>query len=134
MANGGMIAGIVDKPTIIFGERNTDEEAFIPKRGNLMRSRGVLATAARWLGMDVIPQDQNRNARMSHNGSAGIAMPDRTSGGWEDKQVYVAVRMDFPTGPVTQIVEGVITQRPDIIDTAAKKGSNVRSSWVGFAR
>jgi hypothetical protein len=133
MAQGGLMAGVVNKPTIIFGERNTDEEAYIPKRGNLMRSRGILSTAASWLGMDVIPQNQNRNARMPHVGQGGSNMPNR-QGGWGDQPVYVVVRMDFPTGHVTQIVEGVITRRPDVVDTAARKGSSTRSTFTGFGR
>ncbi|HJX87502.1 MAG TPA: hypothetical protein VJ277_08105, partial [Gemmatimonadales bacterium] len=51
-----MQAGIATSPTVLFGERETEQEAYIPKRGNYARSMGILQTAAGWMGADVVPR------------------------------------------------------------------------------
>lgn len=55
MQEGGMTAGFADSPTVLFGERATGGEAFIPRFGNPNRSKMVLSQAAAWYGMQVIP-------------------------------------------------------------------------------
>ncbi|MBM0274136.1 hypothetical protein [Micromonospora tarensis] len=55
MARGGAIgAHFATSPTVLYGERETGGEAFIPRRGDLGRSRGIAETVVRdWLGGDV---------------------------------------------------------------------------------
>ncbi|MEV7263969.1 hypothetical protein AB0N38_10500 [Micromonospora aurantiaca] len=55
MAGGGTIAAHFRRsPTVLYGERETGGEAFIPRRGNLRRSRSIAETVVRdWLGGDV---------------------------------------------------------------------------------
>lgn len=57
-AAGGLSwqAGITRRPTVLFGERETGGEAFIPKFGSLNRSMRVLNEAADWYGADVVPR------------------------------------------------------------------------------
>lgn len=55
MARGGALeAHFARSPTVLYGERETGGEAFIPKRGDLGRSRGIAEKVVRdWLGGDV---------------------------------------------------------------------------------
>lgn len=54
MASGGRIpAHTVSSPTVLYGERATGEEAYIPKYGDLARSRGIWEyVGENWLGMN----------------------------------------------------------------------------------
>lgn len=56
-ATGGVFdAHITKSPTILYGERETGQEAFIPQRGGSpAKMKDVLATAASWYGLGVIP-------------------------------------------------------------------------------
>lgn len=60
MAAGGMLgAHFATSPTVLYGERPTGGEAFIPKRGDLGRSRSIAETVVRdWLGGDVAWRDR----------------------------------------------------------------------------
>lgn len=55
MARGGAIeAHYATSPTVLYGERETGGEAFIPRRGDRARSLRILETAASWYGADVV--------------------------------------------------------------------------------
>lgn len=65
MAKGGILAaamgrldaGIVNQPTVLFGERQTGGEAFIPRQGiSQNRAMSILGEAASWHGAQVIPE------------------------------------------------------------------------------
>ncbi|MEU5965955.1 hypothetical protein ABZ777_32520 [Micromonospora parva] len=73
MAAGGMIESHFAKaPTVLYGERATGGEAFIPRRGDLGRSRGIAEKVVRdWLGGDV--QWGNRRGAGS-SGGGGIVV------------------------------------------------------------
>jgi hypothetical protein len=72
MASGGTIgAHIVDKPSVLYGERPTGEEAFIPKYGDRSRSLGVLQQAAGWLGAQVTAGGQQQAYRGPAVSSSG---------------------------------------------------------------
>lgn len=60
--NGLLQAGVVNQPTVLFGERETGGEAFIPRRGNPNRSLSVLAQAASWFGMELRPRGEGVRA------------------------------------------------------------------------
>lgn len=56
-ARSGLLqAGVANRPTVYFGERETGGEAFVPRHGNINRSRAVLDQAAGWYGMEVRPR------------------------------------------------------------------------------
>jgi len=72
---------ITSKPTVLFGERQTGMEAFVPKLGiSRQRAASLLGTAAGWHGMDVVP-------RSGYNSMP----PPRTAG----NRNTVTVRFDF---------------------------------------
>lgn len=54
-AQGGIDPHITHSPTILYGERETGGEAFIPRFGNPSKMKEVMAQAASWYGMQVIP-------------------------------------------------------------------------------
>lgn len=59
----GMVAAqhglITDRPMVLFGERGTGAEAFIPRDGiSRQRGLGLLDVAARWHGAAVVPWEQ----------------------------------------------------------------------------
>ncbi|MFI6329855.1 hypothetical protein ACIBBG_16330 [Micromonospora chersina] len=60
MARGGQIAAhFASSPTVLYGERETGGEAFIPRRGDLGRSRAIAERVVRdWLGGEVAWRDQ----------------------------------------------------------------------------
>lgn len=61
MAGGGSIEAFhTQSPTVLMGERATGGEAFIPKLGSTARSTAVLARAAGWYGMQVVPKETMR--------------------------------------------------------------------------
>lgn len=54
MARGGAIeAHHAASPTVLYGERATGGEAFIPRNGDPARSLSILSTAAGWYGMQI---------------------------------------------------------------------------------
>jgi TP901 family phage tail tape measure protein len=55
-AQQGLMAGVVNQPSVLFGERATGGEAFIPRYGNPNRSKSILAQAADWYGMELRPR------------------------------------------------------------------------------
>lgn len=66
MARGGAIeAHHTTSPTVLYGERETGGEAFIPRNGDSARSLSILSTAASWYGRQLMPTN----------------MPTYTSGG-----------------------------------------------------
>lgn len=55
-ATGGVDAHVTTSPTVLYGERQTGGEAFIPRRGiSRGRGLGILSTAASWYGASVTP-------------------------------------------------------------------------------
>jgi hypothetical protein len=64
MARGGTIAAhFTSSPTVLYGERETGGEAFIPRRGDLGRSRSIAETVVRdWLGGEVSWGGESRAA------------------------------------------------------------------------
>lgn len=52
---GGIQANIAAAPTVIYGERSTGSEAFVPRKGNRDRSLSTLSVAASWYGHRVVP-------------------------------------------------------------------------------
>jgi TP901 family phage tail tape measure protein len=57
-ATGRLQPTIVDSPTVIFGERETEQEAYVPKRGDHSRALAILSEAAGWHGAQVVPRGQ----------------------------------------------------------------------------
>lgn len=65
MADGGVVeaadgfnwrrAQVVQQPTVLFGERETGGEAYVPRRGDPRRSTEILEVAASWYGLTVVP-------------------------------------------------------------------------------
>lgn len=54
-AKGGVDAHVVTSPTVLYGERETGGEAFIPRRGiDRGRALGILRVAADWYGAKVL--------------------------------------------------------------------------------
>jgi TP901 family phage tail tape measure protein len=81
-AQGGLIqAGMVNQPTVLFGERATGGEAFIPRRGNVNRALQILNEAASWYGQEMRPSSQYGG------GGGGIVIQQTLS-------VSVAARVD----------------------------------------
>jgi polyhydroxyalkanoate synthesis regulator phasin len=59
MARGGAVeAHWTTAPTILYGERETGGEAFIPRLGDYQRSMDILQKAASWYGAAVVPNVQ----------------------------------------------------------------------------
>jgi hypothetical protein len=55
-AKGGVDAHIVSSPTVLYGERSTKREAFVPQEGiSAAQARPILQEAAGWHGMAVVP-------------------------------------------------------------------------------
>jgi hypothetical protein len=52
---GGVQANIATTPTILYGERETGGEAFVPRIGNKHRAVATLGQAASWYGHRVVP-------------------------------------------------------------------------------
>ena len=52
-AGGSIQAHHATAPTVLYGERATGGEAFIPRNGDFGRSMSILSTAASWYGMQV---------------------------------------------------------------------------------
>jgi hypothetical protein len=76
-------AGIKTDPTIIYGERETGGEAFIPRNGIRSRSLSILDTAASWYGMDVVPKGSGQGQYMtqSNNVNVNVAVSVRADAG-----------------------------------------------------
>lgn len=56
MASGGAIeAHYTKSPTVLYGERETGGEAFVPRFGDARRSLGILDKAASWYGHTIMP-------------------------------------------------------------------------------
>jgi hypothetical protein len=82
-----MQAGVVSSPTVLFGERATEKEAFVPKRGSYGRSMGILQEAAGWYGADVVP----RGGWASSGGGTTLEVRAR----WEGS----------PDGPIARAIQ-----------------------------
>ncbi|WP_213451596.1 hypothetical protein [Rhizomonospora bruguierae] len=116
-------AGIFTAPTVVFGERGTardggSKEAYVPENIPRTRALGILGEAASWHGARVVPSE----GAASGGGSLQAGQP-----------VYVVVQFDFPTGPVTQIVRGVISDNPRDVADAAREGDRQRG-WISPQR
>lgn len=67
MAKGGVDAHVVARPTVLYGERQTGGEAFIPRKGiSRKRAASILSVAAGWHGIDLA---------MAKGGVAGYPLP-----------------------------------------------------------
>ena len=63
---------ITSKPAVLFGERGTGQEAFIPKLGiGRQRAASLLGTAAGWHGMDVVPRSGYNSMPPARSGVGG---------------------------------------------------------------
>lgn len=82
-------AGIKMDPTIIYGERETGGEAFIPRNGIKSRSLSILDTAAGWYGMDVVPKGSNYGSYMSNinNVSFNVGVSVRADAGVDSRKL-----------------------------------------------
>lgn len=88
MARGGALeAHHVTSPTVLYGERETGGEAFIPMRGDRERSISIGRRAMEWYGMDVVPQGGMQMAYAA--GMASTAAPSVDVG-----DTYVTVEID----------------------------------------
>jgi len=88
-AAGRLDAGIVNQPTVLFGERQTGEEAFIPKQGiSQSRAMSILGEAASWHGAQVIPEG-GYHSGMSTAGPQAVDVRVTIAG--SDSQVKQAV-------------------------------------------
>jgi TP901 family phage tail tape measure protein len=54
-AMGGIEPGVAHMPTILFGERQTGGEAYVPRFGDKAKAMGTLGVAASWYGATVTP-------------------------------------------------------------------------------
>lgn len=90
-------AGIVRDPTILFGERATGGEAFIPRLGSYPRSMSILAQAAKWYGAEVVPRGQAIRPVMGVSGRESFTFAP---------VVHVQVRADagVDTGRLTKML------------------------------
>lgn len=61
-------AHVTSSPTVLYGERATGQEAFVPKHGDPARSKRILAEAASWYGMALTSA---MGGRLSGGGSGG---------------------------------------------------------------
>lgn len=95
-ATGRLDAGVVSSPTVLFGERSTGGEAYVPRRGNPSRSMAILGQAAGWYGADVVPRTWASGAGSSTDVNVRVSI------GGSDSQVKRAVadllRVDVQTG------------------------------------
>lgn len=69
-------AHTVNDPTIMYGERATGGEAYIPRRGDPARSRAILETAAGWYGLDLVDRAGGMGGSYGSSSSGG-------GGGWQ---------------------------------------------------
>lgn len=90
MARGGMIdAHFTRSPRVLYGERETGGEAFIPRKGDLMRSRRIATTVVRdWLGGDVSWATRGRGGATPGAASGG----GDSGGGMPEVRVYIGER------------------------------------------
>jgi TP901 family phage tail tape measure protein len=72
-AGGGVEAHIANQPAILYGERETGGEAFIPRHGDRHKMAGVLATAASWHGYALVPTAEGHG--LMPMASGGIPNP-----------------------------------------------------------
>jgi TP901 family phage tail tape measure protein len=68
-------AQVVHNPTILFGERETGGEAFVPRLGDPKRSGMILAEAASWYGYALVPAKDVMAAQAGFLMGAGFAGP-----------------------------------------------------------
>jgi len=77
MAGGGTIeAHHTTAPTIMYGERETGGEAFVPKNGDYSRSMAILDKAASWYGAAVVPAASGMVRAPSSGGSSALRAAD----------------------------------------------------------
>ncbi|MEO3923015.1 hypothetical protein ABGB07_03915 [Micromonosporaceae bacterium B7E4] len=97
MASGGAIeAHHATSPTVLFGERQTGGEAFIPKNGNRQRSMQILDKAAGWYGAQVTPKGGARYAMAAHPGMTGGAVMSEASVSARPGAMQELVRLLMP--------------------------------------
>jgi len=92
MAAGGTVeAHFATAPTILYGERETGGEAFVPRLGDRDRSLSVLDTAASWYGMRLVPMAQNWGGWQSFAPAArpAASQPGQPAGGAMTLRVVV---------------------------------------------
>lgn len=84
MARGGAIgAHFATSPTVLYGERPTGGEAFIPRRGDLGRSRSIAETVVRdWLGGDVAWRDRRGRG---DSGTGGVVVQNLNVTAYSDR-------------------------------------------------
>jgi TP901 family phage tail tape measure protein len=88
-ATGRLDGAVVDSPTVLFGERSTVKEAFIPQEGiSQGRAMSILGEAASWHGAQVIPEG-GYHSGMSTAGPQAVDVRVTIAG--SDSQVKQAV-------------------------------------------
>jgi hypothetical protein len=124
LAQGGIVQAalgtIVRSPTVLFGERGTGQEAYIPQRG-IPRNRALdlLNTAAGWYGAAVAPGVPTHPSAYSGNaatGGMGTELAAQLTG--------ARVRFDLGHG---QTLIGVMDGRITLADKAAARDADIRS-------
>jgi hypothetical protein len=72
-ATGRLDGAVVDSPTVLFGERSTVKEAFIPQEGiSQGRAMSILGEAASWHGAQVIPEGGFHSGSMASPQSVDV--------------------------------------------------------------
>jgi TP901 family phage tail tape measure protein len=90
-------ASIVDRPTMLFGERETGGEAYVPRHGNRARSLGILEQAAQWHGADVVPNEARQLMAVGGGGTSftvnvPVTYNVRATGGLDNRELARVVQ------------------------------------------
>jgi TP901 family phage tail tape measure protein len=88
-AKGMLQAGIVNQRAILFGERETGGEAFVPRFGNPHRSTAVLAEAASWYGMELRPRGTTLSQPQHYDLRSIVNVSVRAAGSITDQRGLV---------------------------------------------
>jgi hypothetical protein len=108
MAAGGAIeAHYADSPTVLYGERETGGEAFVPRHGDRGRSMQILEKAAGWYGADVVPRGQSRAAMAAQPMAGGGGMAPQV---WEMPSAGSGLERMFLTW-----LQGILRTNPGVI-------------------
>jgi TP901 family phage tail tape measure protein len=98
-------AHITSSPTVLYGERATGKEAFIPMRGDPARSLQILAEAASWYGRAITPaQMASVPPAGSRADPAGPGPTGRAAGGQFTGELYLS------SGEFLGMVRGEVRQ------------------------